>query len=90
MRIKRLTIRPFESPRPLLNWVLRRGRETLAFQVRRAGERYQVSVLPRGLEMGRKNIRPYVTLLSGANAFRLHAALVAGFRDAGWTSVAYR
>jgi hypothetical protein len=75
----------FATPRPLLNWVLRRGREILTFQVRRAGDRYQVLVMPRG----QKN-QLYARLLNGPKAFQLHAALVADFRDAGWTSVAYR
>jgi hypothetical protein len=80
-----MKIRAFDTQGPLLNWVLRRGRETLAFQVRRAGARYRVSV-----SADRQRSRPYVRLLNGPNAFRLHAALVAGFRDAGWTQVGYR
>jgi len=75
----------FDTPRPLLNWVLQRGREILTFQVRRAGDRYQVLVMPRG-----RKEKLYARLLNGPKAFRLHAALVADFRDAGWTSVAYR
>jgi hypothetical protein len=74
----------FDTPRPLLNWVLSRGREILTFQVRRAGNRYQVLVMPRGQN------QLYARFLNGPKAFRLHAALVADFRDAGWTSVAYR
>jgi outer membrane receptor protein involved in Fe transport len=54
--------------------------------VDRAGGRYQVSVAPVG-----QGKRLYGKLLHGSwNAFRLHAALVAAFRDEGWTSVAYR
>jgi hypothetical protein len=76
----------FDTPRPLLNWILRRGRDILAFQVRCAGGRYEVSVsspLVRKLVYARSCGR-------GPNALRLHAALVAGFRDAGWRSIAYR
>ena len=73
-------------PRPLLDWVLQRGRELLRFQVHRTGNRYQVSVLPGG-----QRERLFVRIFQGCpKAFQLHAALVAGFRDAGWTSVAYR
>lgn len=72
--------------RPLLDWVLSRGQEVLAFQVKRAGKRYEVSVSSPGLQR-----RLYGKFCQGGvNALQLHAALVAGFRDAGWTSVAYR
>jgi len=72
--------------RPLLNWVLQRGRDILAFQVSRAGERYEVSVSSPGL-----GTRLYAQAChGGANALQLHATLVAGFRDAGWTSTTYR
>ena len=75
------------SSRPLLNWLLRRGQDTLAFQVRRTRSRYQVAILPGGEN------RPalHTTLFrAGRNAFQLHASMVAAFRDAGWTSIAYR
>jgi hypothetical protein len=72
--------------RPLLDWVLSRGQENLAFQVKRAGKRYEVSVSSPGLKK-----RLYGKFCrGGVNALQLHATLVAGFRDAGWTSVAYR
>jgi hypothetical protein len=74
------------SSRPLLNWVLAQGHQLLAFQVERSGAEYSVSVTPKdGAE------RLYMKKLDdSARAFHLHAALVAGFREAGWTSVAYR
>jgi len=72
------------SSQPLLNWLLRRGPDTLAFQVRRAGSRYRVSVL-------RGDQSVYSTLVNaGRSAFQFHAACVAAFREAGWTSIAYR
>ena len=81
-----MKITAFDSPRPLLDWVLQRGRQLLSFQVHRTGNRYQVSVLPGGQQK-----RLLVRVFSACpNALQLHAALVAGFRDAGWTSVAYR
>ncbi len=76
---------PTRSPRPLLNWVLSRGRETLACQVARTGDQYRVSVQ----QNGRKG-RLYVRGFGGSlNAFERHAAMVARLRDAGWTSIAY-
>jgi hypothetical protein len=72
--------------RPLLNWLLRRGHHILAFQIRRAGARYQVSILPAG----ENRLVHSKRLRAGRNAFQLHAKWVAAFRDAGWTSVAYR
>jgi hypothetical protein len=81
-----MKITPFETPRPLLDWVLQHGRQLLRFQVHRTGNRYQVSVLPGGQQE-----RLFVRVFRACpNALQLHAALVAGFRDAGWTSVAYR
>ncbi len=82
MKIKR-----FDTPPPLLNWVLRRGCEILAFQVYRdAGNQYEVAVSSPGVPN-----RLYAkSCQGGPNALQLHAALVAGFRDAGWTSIAYR
>ncbi len=72
------------SSRPLLNWLLRRGPHTLAVQVRRAGNRYRVSVVGGDQSL-------YSTMLkAGRSAFQLHAECVAAFREAGWTSVAYR
>jgi hypothetical protein len=74
------------SSRPLLNWVLARGHELLTFQVQRSGGEYSVSVAPKD---GAKRL--YMKKLDdSARAFHLHAALVEGFRDAGWTSIAYR
>jgi hypothetical protein len=71
---------------PLLNWVLLQGREMLAIKVQRVGERYEVSISSPGLPK-----RLYASLCQTVpNALQLHAALVAGFRDAGWTSIAYR
>ena len=76
----------FDTPRPLLNWILRRGRDILAFQVHCAGGRYEVSV---SSPLVRKRV--YARSCGrGPSALRLHAALVAGFREAGWTSIAYR
>ncbi len=71
---------------PLLNWVLQQGRELLAFQVDRAGARYRVSVFAPGSP---KRLYSRVCTV-GSDALRLHAALVADFREAGWTSVSYR
>jgi hypothetical protein len=75
-----------DSPRTLLSWVLRRGRQLLRLQVQRAGAGYQVSISPCGRQ------KPlYVRLFRGSpTAFQRHAALVAAFREAGWTSIAYR
>jgi hypothetical protein len=75
-----------DSPRPLLDWILRRGRQLLRLQVQRANDGYQVSISPCGQQ------KPlYVRLFRGSpTAFQRHAALVAAFREAGWTSVAYR
>src|SRR5262245_26261803 len=80
------------SPRPVLNWILRRGPRTLMLEVRRTGTRYQVSILPGD---GRRRVatkkRLHAKLFrAGRKAFQLHATLVAAFRDAGWTSVASR
>lgn len=77
-----------DSTRVLLDWVLRRGREALRLQVERSGDRYNVSVSPAN----RQQQKPLYTNVFHAcpNAFQRHAALVALFRDAGWTSVAYR
>lgn len=73
------------TPTPLINWLLRRGPHTLAFQVSKTRSRYQVSIVPDG-----KKKRLHTTLCdAGRNAFQLHAEWVAAFRDAGWTSVAY-
>jgi hypothetical protein len=81
-----MKITPSKTPRPLLDWVLQRGRQLLRFQVHRTGNRYQVSVLPGGHQE-----RLFVRVFSACpNALQLHAALISGFRDAGWTSVAYR
>jgi hypothetical protein len=74
------------SSRPLLNWLLRRGPHTLAFQVSKKRSRYQVSIVPVG---ARRRVRTELCR-AGRSAFQLHAAWVAAFRDAGWTSVAYR
>ena len=78
----------YDSPRPLLDWVLRRGREVLRLQVERTGDRYQVSVSPAD----RQQRKPLYTNVFRAcpHAFQRHALLVALFRKAGWTSVAYR
>jgi hypothetical protein len=76
----------FNAPHPLLDWVLQRGRDILALQVRRLGERYEVSVSSPGL---RKHLYAR-SCQGGSSALQLHAVLVAGFRDAGWTSIAYR
>ena len=81
-----MKITPSNPRRPLLNWVLQRGRQLLSFQVHRTGNRYHVSVSPNG---ERKRLFVWV-FTACPNALQLHAALVAGFRDAGWTSVAYR
>ena len=81
-----MKIASFDTRRPVLNSVLQLGRQLLSFQVHRNGNRYQVSVLPGGQEE-RLLVRVFNAVPS---AFQLHAALVAEFRDAGWTSVAYR
>ena len=74
------------SSRPLLNWVLGRGQQLLAFQVDHTDGAYSVSVMPSD---GAKRL--YMKKLDdSARAFQLHAELVDGFRDAGWTSVSYR
>jgi hypothetical protein len=77
--------KPTRSPRPLLNWVLCRGREILACQVARTGDQYRVSVE----QNGRKR-RLYVRVFGGSlSAFERHAAIVASLRHEGWTSIAY-
>ena len=71
---------------PLLHWVLQQGRELLTFQVDRTGARYRVSVSSPGSAR-----RLYSRVCpAGSDALQLHAALVADFREAGWTSVSYR
>ena len=74
------------TPYTLLDWVIQRGRHLLAVRVSRAGELYEISVC----SPGRKGRLHAEFCRGGATALRLHAALVAGFRDAGWRSVAYR
>jgi hypothetical protein len=78
----------YDSPRLLLDWVLRRGGEVLRLQVERTEDRYHVSVSPAD----RQQQKPLYKNVFRAcpNAFQRHAALVALFREAGWTSVAYR
>ena len=78
----------YDSPNVLLDWVLRRGREVLRLQVERTGDRYHVSVSPAN----RRRKKPlYVNVFRLCpNALQRHATLVASFREAGWTSVAYR
>ena len=78
----------YDSSRPLLDWILRRGQQVLRLQIERTGDRYQVSVSPAG----RQQQKPFYTKVFGAcpTAFQRHAALVASFREAGWTSVVYR
>jgi hypothetical protein len=71
---------------PLLNWVLQQGLELLTFQVDRTGARYRVSVSSPGSP---KRLYSRVCAV-GSDALQLHAALVADFREAGWTSVSYR
>ena len=75
-----------DMPRPLLNWVLRRGRHILSLQVRRTGAKYRVSV-----SSGDQRKSAHVDLFRGCpQAFLRHATLVAAFRAVGWTSVRYR
>ena len=76
-----------DSPRLLLDWVMRKGREVLRVQLERAGNRYQVSVSP-----GKQQQMPlHVSVFHACpKAFQRHAVLVAAFREAGWRSVAYR
>ena len=75
-----------KTPHTLLRWVLRHGRDILTFQVNRDGARYEVSVSAPTVKK-----RVYAKFCHGGpSALQLHAALVAGFRDAGWTSIAYR
>jgi hypothetical protein len=78
--------RSLDSSHQMLDWVLQRGQQSLAVQVCRAGKRYQVLVS----SPDRKKRLYAESCERGPNALRLHAALVAGFRDAGWRSVAYR
>ena len=74
------------SSRPLLDWVLCRGRQLLRCQVERTGHQYRVSAVPQG---DRHSL--YVERFeAGLEAFQRHAALVAALRGAGWMSVAYR
>jgi len=74
------------AKRPLLDWVLCRGRQMLTCQVERKGRQYRVCVRPQGARS-----RLYDKLFDASlNAFQRHAALVAQLRGAGWTSVAYR
>jgi len=81
-----MNITTSNTPYPLLNWVLLRGRDILTFQVNRKGTRYEVLVSEPTMKK-----RVYAKLCQGgASALQLHAALVAGFRDEGWTSIAYR
>jgi hypothetical protein len=55
-------------------------------QIERTGRSYRVSVRPQGRH-GRLYEKSFDASVS---AFQRHAALVAGLRGAGWTSVAYR
>jgi len=58
--------------RPVLNWVLSQGPQVLAFQVKRDGRRYEVSVTSPGLRK-----RLYAKCCQGGvHALQLHAALV--------------
>ena len=76
-----LTIFPCDVLRPLLNW-LSGWRRHFRLQVEPYRSGYQVSVLPTG----QKPL--YVRAFHAAPAaFQRHAALVAAFRQAGWTSV---
>ena len=75
-----------DLPRPLLNWLLRRGRQILRLKVTFAGTDYQVSLSSDGQPKPMS-----VDLFQDCSqAFQRHAALVAKYRDAGWTSVTYR
>lgn len=77
----------YDSPRPLLDWVLGRGREVIRLRVARTGERYRVSVSPAHPQ----HQKPlFYVFRASPKAFQRHAALVASFREAGWTSVTYR
>ena len=77
-----------DSSRPLLDWVLRRGREVLRLQVEQTGDQYHVSVSPANR---RRQAPLYKNVFRAcSNAFQRHAMLVALFREAGWTSVSYR
>jgi hypothetical protein len=63
----------------------------MAVQLHSTGAGYQVSGHPIELTLAGRETREFTTLCDAAShAFRLHAAWVASFRDAGWTSVAYR
>ena len=78
----------YDSPVPLLHWVLLRGRDVLRLRVERTGDRYQVSVSPaKG-----QQLKPlyFDVFHACSSAFQCHAMLVAWFREAGWTSVVYR
>jgi hypothetical protein len=69
----------------LLKWILCRRGHIVTCQIDRAGSRYRVSVLPHGQHKSR------LVEMFDANltAFQRHAALVAGLRDCGWTTVDY-
>lgn len=78
--------RHLNTTNALLDWVLQRGRHLLTVRVSPKGNGYQVSVLSP--EQSARVFNQYCD--AGPSALRVHAALVAGFRDAGWKSVAYR
>ena len=74
------------ATRPLLDWVLCRGRQMLTCQVERKGRQFRVCVRPQGARS-----KLYDKLFDASlNAFQRHAALVSQLRGAGWTSVVYR
>jgi hypothetical protein len=77
---------PSRSPRrPVLSWVLCRGRQLLTCQVERTGNDYRVSALPNG----RRDPLYVKQFDASLEAFQSHAALVADLRGLGWMSVAY-
>jgi hypothetical protein len=77
---------PSGSPRrPVLSWVLCRGRRLLTCQVERTGNEYRVSALPHG-HRDPLYVKQFAASLE---AFQTHAALVADLRGLGWMSVTY-
>jgi hypothetical protein len=77
---------PVNAPQALLDWVLQRGRQLLAIRVFTTGTGYQVSI-----SAPEEKTRVYARYFrQGPRALQVHAALVAGFRNEGWKSVAYR
>ena len=81
-----MTRTPLSRQRPLLDWVLCRGRRVVRCRLEQTGDQYRVSVVPH-----RQRRRLFTRLFDvGLTAFQRHAAVVAELRGMGWTLVAYR